>query len=89
MDVPDSDDLRAIRKRDADSADTWFKAPNNATARAMQDRRALLKLLDDFIEQANEGCFVEHDCPAMFACTYIIANTCAPEEPRTGKEGGQ
>lgn len=39
-------DLEAIRKRDAISAETWFKAPNTGPARAFQDRRALLQELD-------------------------------------------
>lgn len=39
-------------------------------------------LLDDIIDQAHEGCFAEHECPAMFACNYIYAQTSAPADPR-------
>lgn len=38
-------DLNAVRERDAQSAETWFRKPDSATARAIQDRRALLSLL--------------------------------------------
>lgn len=80
MNIPDSDDLRAIRKRAADTG-TRF------ASQADRDRHDLLVLLDDLIEQANDGIFVEHECPAMFACAYIIAQTSA--ETSLGKEGGQ
>ncbi|MGH8261386.1 MAG: hypothetical protein ACREUG_17020 [Steroidobacteraceae bacterium] len=39
-------DLEAIRTRDAASAETWFRAPHSAAARAIQDRRALLAEVD-------------------------------------------
>jgi hypothetical protein len=29
--------------------------------------------LDMILEQAHEGVFVEHDCPAMYACAAIVA----------------
>jgi hypothetical protein len=43
------------------------------------DARDLLALIDDIIEQAHEGVFVAHDCPAMFACAYVIAQCCEPQ----------
>ena len=30
------------------------------------------KSLKEIREQAEAGCFVEHDCPAMFACSAIV-----------------
>lgn len=38
--------LAEIRQRDLASADTWFRAPHSAAARAIQDRRWLLAELD-------------------------------------------
>lgn len=40
--VKTSNQMDDIRTRDADSAATWFKAPNSGPARAFQDRRWLL-----------------------------------------------
>lgn len=34
----------------------------------------LLQQVENAYEQAHEGVFVEHDCPAMFACAAIIAD---------------
>jgi hypothetical protein len=28
----------------------------------------------EYYEQAEQGVFVEHDCPAMFACAFIVAD---------------
>lgn len=44
-------DLDAIRERDAASAETWFRKPNSGTARAMQDRRALLSHIYELTKQ--------------------------------------
>jgi hypothetical protein len=34
----------------------------------------LLQLVENAYQQAHEGVFVEHDCPAMFAFAAIIAD---------------
>lgn len=36
--------------------------------------KALLKLVEDWIAQAEQGVLVEHDCPAMYACASIVAD---------------
>lgn len=76
--IPNSNDLRKIRQRAIESA--------KCHCQTCEDRRSLIALLDDIIGQAHEGAFVEHECPALFACTYIIAQTSAPEECAQGKD---
>lgn len=71
--IPDSDDIRAIRERDR-------SAPVAVGAeQAARDRRDLLVLLDEITRQAHEGVFVDHQCPAVSACAYIVAQTVAPQ----------
>ena len=66
--IPNTADLREIRQR----------ARDNNLSSAIADRRALLALIDDFLGQAHEGVFAEHECPAMFACAYMIAQADEP-----------
>lgn len=48
--------LDEIRKRDAESAPTWFNGPpkDSAAARAIQDRRALLQHMDKTHDRVRE-----------------------------------
>lgn len=39
-----------------------------------RERDALKARLAEYIEQANQGVMVSHDCPAMFACAFIVAD---------------
>jgi hypothetical protein len=47
----------------------------------------LLEQVENAYNQAREGVFVEHECPAMFACAAIIADI-DPEGRRTRGESG-
>lgn len=53
------------------------------SARKLEARIDELKVqVSDYVEQASQGVLVEHDCPAMFACAFVVADN-------AGKEPGQ
>jgi len=64
----------------------WSKQPYvNGTERAWLKEAAerIEKLefqIKEYVEQAEQGIWVEHQCPAFFACSFIVADSSPQNE---------
>lgn len=48
-----------------------------------RERDQLKARLAEYIEQAHQGVMVTHDCPAMFACAFIVADNAGKEKAQS------
>jgi hypothetical protein len=48
-----------------------------------RERDALKARLAEYIEQAAQGVFATHDCPAMFACAFIVADNAGKDKAQS------
>ena len=72
-------DIKELAKdRDALRAELDILRAENEVLR--KELEAANKRVEFCKEQAGEGCYVDHDCPALFACTAIISELTTDEE---------